>query len=65
MTVHYEGIICYSIGSRPSEANGGGWVGFGKDGGEPVLLSSMRLDVSPITEIEMPARRVDNFLEVE
>jgi len=29
MTVNYEGVICDSAGSPPSEAHGGGWAGLG------------------------------------
>ncbi|MEA2006435.1 MAG: hypothetical protein U9O50_09305 [Acidobacteriota bacterium] len=53
VTVNYEGLICHSDGSPPSEAHCGGWEGLGKDGGEPSLHFSIKSDISLITEMEV------------
>jgi len=47
---NYEGVIYHGDGSPPSEAHGGGWEGLGKDGGEPSMHFSIRLDISHLIE---------------
>ncbi len=53
VTVHYEGVICYSDGSPPSLPRPSHPPQWASDGGKPSPHLSMRADVSLITEKEM------------
>ena len=61
LKVNYEGVICYSAGSLPSEAHGGGWEGLGLDGREPALYFPIRSDVFLFTEIEMQTEIMESI----
>jgi hypothetical protein len=53
VTVNYEGVMCYNTGSplpKPRPFSPSPWA---SDGEEPTPHSSIRSDVSFITEIEM------------
>ncbi len=54
MIVNYEGIICHSDGSPPSLPRPSHPPQWPSDGEEPSLRSSIRSDISLITEMEIP-----------
>jgi hypothetical protein len=62
MIAHYEGVLCHSAGSPPSllrPSHAPQWASYGE---EPSPHSSIRSDVSHITEIEMLASPLNHLI---